>query len=226
MPGVVRPVASILCPRIMRSDRGRIYGTLVFIDAGVLHVFGLSRGLARTGRRVCDGVRYRVRLDEPIEHAHGNLLANNVDIVWKVDLLQSFDGEAREDANDWSDEETCPECCLSIDLSAGLVERPRINGRRVNSGPEEDEEITNTHNEQYDPVPTVAVDKDVHVDGEYGRMSDVTSKAKSVRDIQAIERDKRAIDDGEVGDEEDHDRLVCAVQHVHPGLLLATIVRI
>ena len=104
---------------------------------------------------------------EVFELALANLLSDDVDIVWKVDLLNELDGESWKETDDDDHEGDSPERRLTEDLGAGLVEElgEGLVGR-PHAGPEEDEESRDTSEETHQPIPSGSVEHDVHVDND------------------------------------------------------------
>lgn len=200
----------------MRRNRRRVDWPQVFVHAGILHVLRLLGGPAGAGRCRLEGFYRRFWVQDAVKLALCDLLANNVDIVWEIDLLQRLHRKAGEDANDWRDEIACPKRGLGIDLWSRLVKLPRSSDGCIHAGPEEDEQVTDDDNQEHQPVPTIGVDQDVEVDRDHRRMGDVATETKPIRHIQAVEGNERAVDDGEIWDEENHDGLIDAIQHVKP----------
>jgi hypothetical protein len=139
------------------------------------------------------------------KHAHSLLLSNNVDVVWPIDLLKSFNSKSWEQTDNRHNTEDCPECAFSVHLRSCFVEELGGYERTVDTGPEKDEQVTNDANQQHDPIPSVCVDQDVRVDGENGGMGDVGSKSDPVLDVESVECDEGTASEQQVRNEEDHD---------------------
>ena len=159
---------------------------------------------------------------EVLEFALSDLFSDNIDVVREVHLLQELEDEAWQKADNHDQEDDGPEGGLTKNLGRGLVEELGegfVGG--PDAGPEEDEEGGDASQQAHQPIPSGGVEHDVQVDDDYGCDGDVDADAVAVANVLAIGGDEDARGEEEVHHEVTDYRLVCGVEHVEPGNLLA-----
>jgi hypothetical protein len=155
------------------------------------------------------------------EFTHSFLLTNDINIVRPVHFLKSLDGKSWEETDNRYKEETCPEGCLSIYLCSSTIEERRRGEGSVHSSPEENEYIRDDNNEHHQPIPTIGVDQNVHVDRDDGGVSNVGAKSKAVLYAKTIASQEGARHKQKIRNEENHDGLINTINHVEPLAELA-----
>jgi hypothetical protein len=130
---------------------------------------------------------------EVVELSLSNLLSDNIDIVREVDLLNEFDCKARQQADDYHEERYSPKRCLAENLRSCLVEEYRTGCRGTPySSPEEYKQDTDCRQKEDEPIPSVCVEKEVHVDNEDGAACNIQANSVAVSNILAAKRYERA----------------------------------
>ena len=139
--------------------------------------------IGRSCGRILRNRIFAIHCVKIIKFSLTDLLADNINVIGEVDLLDDFNAEARHESHNDREACYCPEGWLSECFGGGLVKVIGRLERGVNSCPEPYKQDTYDHKEDHKPIPSISVEQDVGIDDNDSRRPDVNTKPFQVADI-------------------------------------------